>query len=109
MPAFGMWHPDDFQFHKEFSGGAEEIYGALAHYYDLPWLSFKAGTFILAKHIKVGGGGVAARHLHTGQGGGRGGAARHINVCGGGEGGQARSLCAGLADQANGPPTNQPG
>ncbi|GAX83353.1 hypothetical protein CEUSTIGMA_g10778.t1 [Chlamydomonas eustigma] len=38
------WHP--------FHNGLEDVYGALAPYYDLPWLSFRAATFRRAAFLE---------------------------------------------------------
>jgi hypothetical protein len=48
---FPFGHPD----HRPFHEGIEDVYGALAFFYDLPWLSMRDATYRIAVHHNVTG------------------------------------------------------
>ena len=51
----GMTYPLGHNEYRPFHEGIEDVYGALAQFYDLPWLSMRDATYLIAVHRNVSG------------------------------------------------------
>ena len=49
FPTWGQQFPSNSSFRKHFHESAEDQYGTMSHYYDLPWLSYRNAVYLDAE------------------------------------------------------------